>query len=251
MKSLPTSLRSRSAAFAVLAFVSVLASSLPAQILVNGSFETGTPGYGGVNTVTNTGIITGWTVITTSGTSEVGLLPVENYADNNATIYPGAADGGKFFAFNTRGAAAGTVQLYQDFATTAGVSYSGSFVVGASAVAFPLNTNHAVSLKAEVFAVVGESTSGGALFSTIEGGTSMGVNEGQFFMPVLFSFTATGATTRLVFSDLTSSTAGVDTLLDGVNLTAGISAVPEPSTYAALAGAAVLGLAAWRRRRTA
>jgi hypothetical protein len=30
-----------------------------------------------------------------------------------------------------------------------------------------------------------------------------------------------------------------------------ITAVPEPSTYAACAGAAVLGLAFWRRRRAA
>lgn len=30
----------------------------------------------------------------------------------------------------------------------------------------------------------------------------------------------------------------------------GMSAIPEPSTYAAIAGAAMLGLAVWRRRRT-
>jgi hypothetical protein len=35
------------------------------------------------------------------------------------------------------------------------------------------------------------------------------------------------------------------------SLTINSSAIPEPSTYAGLAGAAVLGLAAWRRRRTA
>jgi len=30
-----------------------------------------------------------------------------------------------------------------------------------------------------------------------------------------------------------------------------VSAIPEPSTYAAIAGAAALGLAAWQRRRSA
>jgi fibronectin-binding autotransporter adhesin len=35
-----------------------------------------------------------------------------------------------------------------------------------------------------------------------------------------------------------------------LELTATASAIPEPSTYAALCGAAALGLAAWRRRRT-
>ena len=29
-----------------------------------------------------------------------------------------------------------------------------------------------------------------------------------------------------------------------------VSAIPEPSTYAAIAGAGVLGLALWRRRQT-
>ncbi len=29
----------------------------------------------------------------------------------------------------------------------------------------------------------------------------------------------------------------------------GVSAIPEPSTYAAIAGAAMLGLAVWQRRR--
>lgn len=33
------------------------------------------------------------------------------------------------------------------------------------------------------------------------------------------------------------------------NLGSGMSAVPEPSTYAAIAGAAMLGVAVWRRRR--
>ena len=43
------------------------------------------------------------------------------------------------------------------------------------------------------------------------------------------------------------STAGSNFTIDNVTITA----VPEPSTYAACAGAAVLGLAFWRRRRAA
>lgn len=249
MKSCHRSVRSAAGGFALAALVSLSTASLPAQILVNGSFETGTPGYGGVNTVVNTGIISGWTVITTSGTSEVALLPLGNYTGNTATIYPSAADGSQFLAFNSRGATPGTIQLYQDFATTPGTSYSGSFVVGASGAAFPVMTNDAVSLSAEVYNVVSGAASGGALFSTTTGGTSMGTNEGQFFMATLFSFTASGTTTRLIFSDLSSSTNRVDTLLDGVSLTAGISPVPEPSTYAMLAGVGALACAAWRRRR--
>lgn len=37
--------------------------------------------------------------------------------------------------------------------------------------------------------------------------------------------------------------------VDDVTVTGAVSAVPEPSTYAALAGAGALGLAWWRRRR--
>jgi hypothetical protein len=44
-------------------------------------------------------------------------------------------------------------------------------------------------------------------------------------------------------------TAGPDTFAG--NLGSGVSAIPEPSTYAAIAGAAMLGLAVWRRRRNA
>ncbi len=39
--------------------------------------------------------------------------------------------------------------------------------------------------------------------------------------------------------------------LDNLYATGGVSAVPEPSTYAVILGAAVLGLAAWRRRQAA
>lgn len=44
-------------------------------------------------------------------------------------------------------------------------------------------------------------------------------------------------------------TAGADTFSG--NLGSGVSAIPEPSTYAAIAGVAALGLATWHRRRRA
>ncbi len=37
--------------------------------------------------------------------------------------------------------------------------------------------------------------------------------------------------------------------IEGISLQVGVTAIPEPSTYAAIAGAAMLGLAVYRRRR--
>ena len=49
------------------------------------------------------------------------------------------------------------------------------------------------------------------------------------------------------FAIYSVTTDGSSFAIDNVTITA----VPEPSTYAACAGAAVLGLAFWRRRRAA
>jgi hypothetical protein len=63
-----------------------------------------------------------------------------------------------------------------------------------------------------------------------------------------FSANVASPTTRIFDSiGLFSVTDTSNFVIDNVNITA----VPEPSTYAACAGAAVLGLAFWRRRRAA
>ena len=63
------------------------------------------------------------------------------------------------------------------------------------------------------------------------------------------SFLVSSPTTSTfdAFAIYSVSTNGSSFAIDDVNITA----VPEPSTYAACAGAAVLGLAFWRRRRAA
>ena len=55
----------------------------------------------------------------------------------------------------------------------------------------------------------------------------------------------TGTFTSLSFTAVYAGT-GVQ---DGINLQVGITAIPEPSAYAAIAGLAMLGLAVYRRRR--
>lgn len=83
---------------------------------------------------------------------------------------------------------------------------------------------------------------GTLMISLIDGFT---LTEGDLFH--IFDF---GGHTRGDFADIVFASggyAGSFNALDGV-LT--ISAIPEPSTYAALAGALALGLATWRRRRS-
>lgn len=254
MKTYLLGLRGAGAAAAAFLLCIAFSPRAAAQLIVNGGFEAGSPGYGGVNTVVNQGVVSGWTVITLSGTSELGVfkpsalpLPIPN--DLGANV-PAAVEGVQYLAFNTRGQPAGTITIYQDFTTTPGTDYEVFFTVGATSdpsISEPLN--QPVSLKAETFNVVSGTTSGGALgLFTLDPTTASG-STGEFFDQSSFSFTATGTTTRLIFTDLTFSTANVDALLDGISVQAA-SAVPEPATYAAIVGAAMLGLAAWRRRKS-
>lgn len=54
-----------------------------------------------------------------------------------------------------------------------------------------------------------------------------------------------GSFTTLSFTAVYAGTGSSD----GIALQVGVTAIPEPSTYAAIAGAAMLGLAVYRRRR--
>jgi hypothetical protein len=70
----------------------------------------------------------------------------------------------------------------------------------------------------------------------------------------LFDFTSAATSTFAASSFTLGTTLSgyiYDFALSGstLQLTATVSAVPEPSTYAALLGGAALGFAAWRRRR--
>jgi hypothetical protein len=65
---------------------------------------------------------------------------------------------------------------------------------------------------------------------------------------------STLASASTIYAGIYGGTAGGASLgaraIDNFSVT-GVSAIPEPSTYAAICGAAVLGLAVWRRRRRA
>jgi|GEM_PF-1059539 len=125
------------------------------------------------------------------------------------------------------------------------------------------------------FTIVGTKTAAGTSSVSLSGSYSAfalgnGVDTGDKFAIIVFetsTSTANAGDTYRIYTDASwtvradpsttsfSATPGADTFLQlGATATPAftktvVSAVPEPSTYAALAGVAVLGLAALRRRR--
>ncbi|HVS53743.1 MAG TPA: autotransporter-associated beta strand repeat-containing protein [Opitutaceae bacterium] len=104
---------------------------------------------------------------------------------------------------------------------------------------------------------------GGTLSGPVTGSITLNLsNSGGFVAGTYTLFDFTGAsiagssfdTTDFVFGSLpagTSANYSLSIVSNQLQLTSTVSAVPEPSTYAALIGAAALGAAGWRRRRRA
>ena len=213
----------------------VLASTASAQLIVNGGFEAQPFNTTVTATTTpNAGGITGWTVATTSSTTEFQIV---NGTSGGGFGFPAPVAGSFYLSING-GESSVTGRLYQDFTTTIGATYSVAFSAGLAGA----TGSQQIGLQADVYNVVSGSTSGGSLGTTSATTTS---GTAGFFSPSAFSFTATGVTSRLMFADISAGTNGVDVVLDNVS----VSAIPEPSTYAAIAGAAMLGLAVWQRRK--
>lgn len=139
-----------------------------------------------------------------------------------------AYEGEHYVRFNGLGAPVGS-GLEQTFITNIGQSYSVSYVIGASGT-----DGISVGIHGEVVSA-SSVVLGQADASTATLGWSA---------PTTFSFVATTGSTKIRFTDISPSTAGVDLDLDAVSVTA----VPEPSTYAVLSGLALVGFACWRRR---
>ncbi|HYC72533.1 MAG TPA: autotransporter-associated beta strand repeat-containing protein [Opitutaceae bacterium] len=98
--------------------------------------------------------------------------------------------------------------------------------------------------------LTGPSGTGGLTLNIFDAG---GFSAGTY---TLFDFTSGGVTTNSFdVSDFVfgSTISGFDYSLafngNTLELTSSVSAVPEPATYAAVLGTAVIGLAAWRKRR--
>lgn len=227
----------RSSLFLISGAVAALfASTASAQLILNGSFESQSLGtFVNGTTTPDSSTFSNWFVATSSGTTRFSIEDTTSFF----TQFPDAVDGARYMAINGADTTAGVGLLYQDFATTPGQEYEVSFTAGragSGAVVF--------GLKADVFNVISGVANGGSLGTA----SSSSANPfSEFYAETTFTFTASGALSRLIFTDTSASTNGGDALLDNVK----VVAVPEPASAAALAGGALLGYAMLRRRRRA
>lgn len=106
------------------------------------------------------------------------------------------------------------------------------------------NFNAAISGDATGWATLTVSLTGRTASDTLLTATLSGAG----FTTLVNDFTVTGWLDPLYVGPSAFQGAGGNVRFDNFTFTSG-SAIPEPSTYAALCGAAALGLAVWRRRR--
>jgi len=200
------------------ALVLAPAPAFAAELIVNGSFENPTVSPPCCNTVPPDSL-PGWTA-----TPNVNVV-LGTFSSTNGNL---AFDGNQYLDLVGQG---GTGSISQTFATNAGSRYNLSFVYSHN-LFNPAVTSASASLSV------------GNLLDTISHST--GSNANLDWTNYFATFTATGSSTTLNFTNLTGGlNEGV--LLDAVS----IQAVPEPATWAIMIlGFGAIGLQI-RRRRTA
>ncbi len=181
--------------------IAALASNVThASSVVNGIFETGD--------------FTGWTG---SGTTKV-------VSDNDYRIFAGAVGTFPTGTFITEFGGAdlpATGVVSQDVSSVAGQQYLLTFDYGKF-------QSPDCCAGAQVVEVQAVNVSDGVLLGSITLSDASGTNDlAHVLAPYSLLFSATGATTRVSFSDKSSFTLSTDGFLDNVS----IAAVPEPATY--------------------
>ena len=153
--------------------------------------------------------------LVSNGGFEDGLMPWTPSGNVAVVDPPGRSSEGAFFAgFNSFGGPSGG-QLSQVLATEAGKTYVLTFDAGVSGG--PWNLTNA--LRAEA---LGEA--GSVLDVTIDDSTPSVIPSGGSYSPYTFTFTATGSSTTIRFTDLSTDTglpiglAGLDLQLDSVKV---------------------------------
>ncbi len=205
------------------------AAGAQANLLVNGSFESGAfvnQGSVTMQVAAGSTLITGWTVVTDT-TAWIGAGNPWGLA---------ASDGSFFLDLTNYQSGAPFAGLSQTIATTPGATYSLTFELGSS------------NFWGRPSAVV---ASAGGTSATFSSGTTGGNND---WAQETMQFVATSASTVVVLQGTAGANyIGLDNaaveFVSGPGVPPPVTAIPEPGTWALmLAGVAVLG-ALMRRRR--
>jgi hypothetical protein len=207
-----------------------MASAGSAQnLLINGNFDATTGGAGVItNPTVDTTTVPGWSVSSTSSVESAFEILLNTGTD-------------RFLAFNGGNRLSGVMFAFQDFATQIGVDYQVSFTGGH----LGLGSGSHIGVSATLFNVMAGETDGSALGSAESVvSTPGGVNSIFFHEVQTFVFTATGTTSRIIIADISDATIAVDAIVDNISVTA----IPEPSAAAAIAGIISLAFICGKRR---
>lgn len=196
-------------------------STARAQLVLNGSFES--PTLSSTQNITGSFNLGAWNGFAESTGGNAGLV-----FGTDSGLAP--ADGTQHFTFNGGNNSPGG-WIQQTLTTTPGTAYTLTFAIGRSG-----QTGYDLQLR---------TTATDTATSTSLLNTLTAPSGGIGYTSVTLSFIASGTSTRLRFTDASTNNLNSDLYLDNVSLS---SAIPEPSTYALLAGLAVLALAAHRKR---
>lgn len=218
MKILPT---------AILSGLLCLAGAAHANLIVNGSFENGTQ----TPVICNAEGECAWVELRATDTPQklTGWRVDQGVVNWHNSVHPRLPqDGGWMIDLNDTNGASPLARMSQDFATTAGQSYLLSFYLGGPGLTLP-NPRQVRVQVGDVDTVLGAAASNSAA---------------MVWELETVAFQATGATTTLSFSSVSSS-GYWGAFIDNVSVVAD-GQVPAPATLMLL-GLGLLGLGAARR----
>ena len=214
-----------------IAVAMALMTTIPAKanLLTNGSFETGTDPVAFTNLASGSTAITGW-IVANGNIDYIGTIWVSS--DGSRSLDLEGSSGTCVVPTNCPGG------IKQDFSTVASQQYQVTFDLAGNPN--PSDVPSIPVIKTVLVSAAGQSqtftfdTTGHSL-------SSMG------WVTDSWTFTASGTTTTLEFDSADSPATGFGPALDNVSVNAIESAIPEPEIYAMMAVG--LGLLSWVGRR--